>query len=99
MQCVTCCVSPATIAGTIPSTWSSAGAFPNLLKLLMYDLSISGTLPAAWGSTAFPSLGELSLQYLQKLSGSLPSEWASTTSFQDLRIFFLIECSITGESF
>ncbi len=100
-----CCSSEAEVnalhtvfscVGTIPSSWADVGAFPSLHKLLMNALPITGSLPATWGSSAFPMLTELNLQRLTKLTGSLPAEWASTTSFQQLELLMLYNCSVTG---
>jgi hypothetical protein len=85
-----------TFTGTIPSSWAHAGAFRNLHKLLVSNLSISGSLPATWGSKSFPNLVELNLQNLPHLKGSLPIEWGGANSFQQLQLLVLQNCSITG---
>lgn len=85
-----------TFTGSIPCSWADAGAFSNLRKLLVSNLSISGSLPATWGSKSFPNLVELNLQNLPHLKGSLPIEWGSANSFQKLQLLVLQNCSITG---
>lgn len=85
-----------TFTGTVPSSWSDAGAFRNLRKLLVANLSISGSLPATWGSKSFPNIVELNLQNLPHLKGGLPVEWGSANSFQQLELLVLQNCSLTG---
>jgi len=86
-------------AGTLPSNWSEAGAFPSLTSL---DLTapLAGTLPASWGSNgSFPALTLLQLgggPGVTPLSGSLPAEWGSPTAWQGLRYLTIANASITG---
>ena len=88
-------------AGTLPDSWGSQGAFPNLSYLGLYDLPLTGQLPAAWsGNNSFPSLSTLYLggnsPGVSKLAGTLPAEWGSPTAFTQLESLTIANCSISG---
>lgn len=65
------------VAGSLPESWGSPGAFPQLRVLAMRNSSLQGPLPQAWGnsSKAMPSLTILTMDS-NKLSGSLPASWS-----------------------
>ncbi len=83
-------------AGTMPSSWGDAGAFPSLSVLALVDNLLTGTLPATWGGpNAFPALFDLAFGISSQV-GTLPPEWGSPTAYQQLRILTIYECNITG---
>ena len=65
------------VAGSLPESWGSPGAFPQLRVLAMRNSSLQGPLPQSWGnsSRAMPSLTILTMDS-NKLSGSLPASWS-----------------------
>lgn len=83
-------------AGSLPSAWAEAGAFPSLSTILLYGLSLSGALPPSWAnSMALPSLTWLTLG-LSPISGTLPVEWGSTAAFQNLEQLSIFDTHIAG---
>jgi len=83
-------------AGSMPSSWGDAGAYPSLSFLSLYDTSLTGTLPATWGGrSAFPALSELVLGMSSQV-GTLPPEWGSPAAYQQLRVLTIYGCNITG---
>ena len=90
-------------AGTVPSTWAQAGAFPTLRQLYFANLPLQGSLPPTWGTQGcFASLEKLAIQDtdgmigVTKIAGELPAEWASPAAFQRLQILEISGLDITG---
>lgn len=69
------------IIGTIPSTWGSSEASPQLLILEISDSLLSGTLPASWPS----SLQSLHLSY-NRLNGTLPAQYGTMLHLKSLEL-------------
>ena len=87
-------------AGSLPSSWGDAAAFPGLTTLGLVDLPLTGTLPASWANNgSFPALNTLALGTghpdMSCLSGTLPAAWGSTLAFQQLKYFSIDGC-LTG---
>ena len=82
-------------AGTLPSSWGDAGAWPSLTTLNLYELPLHGTLPTAWGGhQTFPALLDFAIGTaftatfhagVTQLSGSLPALWGRNGSFERLQ--------------
>lgn len=86
-------------AGTLPDSWGSAGAFPSLVTLTVFDMPLTGTLPASWaGNASFPALESLGLGVSDPnaatgcLSGPMPAEWGSSDALQLLQIMTIRAC-------
>ena len=80
--------------GTLPSEWSSQGAFLALSTLQIVSCSLKGTLPASWGSNnSFPALTTLYLGD-NELSGTLPASWGS--AWQQLSDLEMFDSNISG---
>ncbi len=89
-------LSIAHCVGTLPSEWSSQGAFPALSTLEIVSCPLKGTLPASWGSNnSFPALSTLYLGD-NELSGTLPAEWGSTSAWQQLSDLEMFDSNISG---
>ena len=95
------CYSPHVMhAGSLPSNWGGAAAFPSLTGLSLFDMPLTGTLPASWADNgSFPALNTLALGTARSdmscLSGTLPGAWGSTLAFQKLQRLSIDGC-LTG---
>jgi hypothetical protein len=94
MQRAQKCSSIAHCVGTLPSEWSSQGAFLALSTLQIVSCPLKGTLPASWGSNnSFPALTTLYLGD-NELSGTLPASWGS--AWQQLSDLEMFDSNISG---
>lgn len=70
---------------SLPDSFGSSGAFPQLLSLEIANASVSGTLPDSWARQgAFLKLKRLTL-YNNSHSGKLPDSWARHGAFPQLQ--------------
>lgn len=90
------------VTGTLPTSWGSPGAFPNLSLLTLELTNLSGTLPPSWGNGSFPALQQLQIgagiSGSNLLSGTLPPEWGDPSAFQNLVALSIANCTIHGRA-
>ena len=84
------------VTGTLPASWGSPEALPELIVLMVNENHLTGTLPAEWGSnSSFTQLGNLYLGS-NNIHGSLPDSWAQEGAFPNLQLMSLEVTSISG---
>ena len=72
------------VAGALPSTWGTAGAFSSLQVLDVGYNQLDGALPPAWGASGvLTSLNQLNLAGNQ-FAGTIPTSWGAQGSLQAL---------------
>jgi len=71
-------------AGSLPTGWGTAGAFPALQVLDVSYNTLTGSLPSSWGASGvLTSLNQLNVAG-NSISGTVPASWGAQGSLQAL---------------